>query len=357
MTANVRDARVDYTGVLVSPQDTLLVAMERMTATNIAIVLAVDEQRKLLGVLVDGDIRRALLAKGDLMQPVETIMTRRPRTAAFDSTEELLHALAQESLSTWLPLVDENQIVRGLVDLVRLRQSRSRLDNAVVIMAGGRGERLMPHTATLPKPMISVGGRPILETLVRALHGHGFERFYLSVNYLAHHIEDHFGDGSAIGVTVTYLREEKPLGTAGGLRQLTGMETLPVLVMNGDVLTRFNPRAMLDLHLREKAKMTMAVRDYSVHIPFGVVENDNGRLRTIREKPTYTVQISGGIYVIEPSVLNEIPLDTRFDMPDLLDVVVSMQEHVACFPVADYWLDVGRDEDLRRARADYDDNF
>jgi dTDP-glucose pyrophosphorylase/CBS domain-containing protein len=358
MTPKIREARLDYHGILVSPKDTLRVAMERMTVTNIAIVLAVDQQRKLQGVLVDGDIRRALLAHGDLSQPVESIMTRRPRTAPFDITDGTLHDLAQEALSTWLPLVDENGILRGLIDLALFRQSRGRLENAVVIMAGGRGERLMPHTAAIPKPMIPVGGRPILETLVRALHGNGFDRFYFSVNYLAEYIEDHFGDGEAIGVSITYLREEKPLGTAGSLRQLANVEKLPILVINGDVLTRFNPKAMLDLHLRERAQITMAVRDYSHQVPFGVVESVNGRFVTIREKPTYTMQISSGIYVVDPSVLDKIPPDTRFDMPDLLSAITELRaDRVMCFPISDYWMDVGREEDLHRARADFEKNF
>ncbi len=354
----VRDARLDFSNILLFPSDTLRTAMERMTSTATSIVLVVDETKKLVGVLVDGDIRRALLLDPDLSQPVAKVMTRRPRTAPFGIAESELRALANETLSAFLPLVDDEGIPRALIDLVRLKQSRPALENAVVLMAGGRGERLMPHTAMRPKPMIEVGGRPILETLVRVLHGHGFERFYLSVNYLASAIEEYFKDGSWLGVQIDYLREDAPLGTAGSLRPLLGREKAPMLVMNGDVLTRFNPRTMVDHHYRQDVLATLAVRDYEIRVPFGVIEMQDMRLSQIREKPVYTVQISAGIYVLSPEVLVNIPQGERFDMPALLESVAQTSPgKVGCYPISDFWVDVGREEDLMRARADYEKHF
>ena len=354
----LRGARVDIAGSLMAPGDTLRAAMERMTQTNVAIVLVADAQRRLVGVVVDGDIRRALLANGDLAQPVSAIMTRQPRTAPFDIAEDDLRALANQALSTWLPLVDKDGTLRGLVDLVRLRQQGQRIANAAAIMAGGKGERLWPHTASVPKPMVEVGGRPMLETLLRVLHGHGFERFYISVNYLADRIESHFGDGAALGVSIEYIREKQPMGTAGCLRALAGRETAPVLVVNGDVLTRFNPRAMLDFHRNERGDATLAVREYPLQVPFGVVEADGARLVALREKPVHLFKISAGIYAIEPEALSLIPAGTRFDMPDLIEALTRRRAgSVACFPITDYWLDVGRSEDLERARADFDRHF
>ena len=352
------DARVDFTDSVLPPDAPLRKALERMTVSNVSIVLIVDETRHLLGVVVDGDIRRALIGNSDLAQPVSSIMTRRPRTAPFDIEEGDLRALADGALSTWLPLIDSDNVLRGLVDLVRLRHARRRLPNAAVLMAGGRGERLLPHTASLPKPMMDVGGRPILETQIRILHGHGFERVYLSVNYLAKRIESYFGDGNWLGVSIEYLREMAPLGTAGCLAPLHGKETAPILVMNGDVLTRFNPRAMMAFHEQEKAIASLAIRDYPIAIPFGVVDVDGTRLAGIREKPVHTVPINAGIYVLSPEILRFIPPGERYDMPDLLTAAnESMPGRVVCFPITDYWVDIGREEDLLQARADFDNHF
>lgn len=348
---------VDFSGNLVSPDTTLRAAMERMNTTSTAIVLVVDEKRHLLGIAVDGDIRRALIANGDLSQPVSAIMTKRPRTLPFGISEDDLRALANDGTDTWMPVVDGDGVVRGLVNLMRFRRNVRRLPNAAVIMAGGRGERLMPQTANVPKPMMMVGGRPILETLIRILHGYGFERVYLSVNHLAEHIESYFGDGSSMDMHIEYLREDTPLGTAGCLAALVGRETLPLLVMNGDLLTRFNPRAMLDFHEQENALATLALRNYSVEIPFGVVEMDGTRLVGIREKPTHSVAISAGIYVLSPEALKLLPKG-RCDMPELFSMVnENAPGRVVCFPITDYWLDIGRPEDLARARADFERNF
>jgi dTDP-glucose pyrophosphorylase len=352
--ADAASARSDYEACLVAPDASLHEAMRRMNDANMSIVLVVDAQRRLLGVVVDGDVRRALLRNPDMGQKVAGIMTRQPRTAPFDVDEDTLRALAEQSLSAWLPLVDREGMVRGLVDLVRLRQARRSLPNAVVIMAGGRGERLWPHTADTPKPLVTVGGRPILETVMRVLHGHGFTRFYLAVNYLAEQIEAHFGDGASLGVAIEYLREERPLGTVGGLRSLVGRERLPILVMNGDVLTRLNPNALLDFHLHEKAVATIALRDYAFEIPFGVVEAEGARFVAIREKPMHTVRISAGVYVLEPEILELVPEATRFDMPELIAAAAERYPgRVACFPVSDYWVDIGRQEDLERARVEF----
>jgi dTDP-glucose pyrophosphorylase len=349
-----RGARADYERCLVGPDSSLREAMQRMSDANMSIVLVVDATHRLLGVVVDGDIRRALLRNPDIEQPVSGIMTRQPRTAPFDVAEETLRALAEQALSAWLPLVDKSGTLRGLVDLVRLRQMRHRLPNAVVIMAGGRGERLLPHTADTPKPLVTVGGRPILETVLRVLHGHGFARFYLAVNYLAEQIEAHFGDGSSLGVEIEYLHEDQPLGTVGGLRSLLGREHLPILVMNGDVLTRLNPNALLDFHLHQKAVATIALRDYAFEIPFGVVESEGTRFVAIREKPIHTVRISAGVNVLDPEVLKLVPEATRFDMPELIAAAAERYpDRIACFPVSDYWVDIGRHEDLERARVEF----
>lgn len=353
-----RGRKVDVASSLVGPADTLLTAMQRMTETDVSIVLVASPDRRLLGVVVDGDIRRALIRTADLNLKVSEVMTRSPRTAPDTIADDDLVALAEEAPSPWLPLVGPDGEIKGLVDLIAVRKQQHRLTNAVVIMAGGKGKRLLPLTEEMPKPMMPVGGRPILETLVRVLQGHGVERFYLSVNYLAEHIEAHFGDGSAFGVDIQYLREDRPLGTAGSIRPLVELESEPVLVINGDILSRVSPRMILDYHQQESASATVAVREHRVEVPFGVVEIDGNRLVQVREKPTETYFINAGIYVVDPAHLGLIPPDERFDMPDLLQKIGDDGKgHVACFPVPEYWVDIGRAEDLERARREFADNF
>jgi dTDP-glucose pyrophosphorylase len=345
-----RTAQVPFEPNLVTAATSLRDAMSIMTATSTSIVLVVDDDQRLIGVVVDGDIRRAILIDADISRPVSTMMTRSPRTGRADMPDGMLRALAEDALSTWLPLVDDQGRITALLDLVRLRQASRRLPNTAVLMAGGRGERLMPLTANTPKPMLVVGGRPMLETVLRLLHAQGFERFLISVNYLADQVKAHFGDGSAFGVQIEYLHEDAPLGTAGGLKALQEYGQMPFLVMNGDVIARFDARGMIDRHQRERALLTVAVKEHPVRIPFGVIDSVDGRLLAIREKPIHSFDIAAGIYMIDPSVLHHVPRGASMDMPDLIRSVNEAHPgKVLCFPVSDSWIDLGRKEDLARA--------
>lgn len=353
----MRSSWIDFRSLVMAPTDSLRAAMARMNEQEASIILVCDADLRLKGVVVDGDIRRALIANPDLDQPLVSLMTVSPRTVTADCGMHTLRALAESALSPWLPMVDSEGCVCGLIDLVRLRQEQNRLPNAVVLMAGGKGTRLHPYTLDVPKPMIPVGGRPILETIIRRLAGFGFERFYISVNYKAEQIIDHFGNGRGFGVEVDYLHEDQPLGTAGALQQLVGRETLPVLVMNGDVLTRLNLRALIDFHQHEGVAATLAVREHTYQVPFGVVEMEHHRLRELAEKPVHRMFINAGIYVLSPSALATIPEGEFFDMTQLLDALKDTSAGVACFPVAEYWMDVGRIDDLERARDEFEQHF
>lgn len=353
----MRSSWIDFRPLVMSPTETLRAAMARMNEQEASIILVCEPDLWLKGVVVDGDIRRALIANPDLDQPLSSLMTASPRTVTADCGPNTLRALADSALSPWLPMVDSEGCVCGLIDLVRLRQEQNRLPNAVVLMAGGKGTRLHPYTLDVPKPMIPVGGRPILETIIRRLAGFGFERFYISVNYKAEQIMDHFGNGQGFGVEVEYLHEDRPLGTAGALRQLAGREKLPLLVMNGDVLTRLNLRALIDFHEHEGGAATLAIREHTYQVPFGVVKMDRHRLQELVEKPVYRMFINAGIYVLSPSALAEIPEGVFFDMTQLLEALKSTDEGVACFPVSEYWMDVGRIDDLERARDEFGQHF
>jgi dTDP-glucose pyrophosphorylase len=353
----MRQSWVDFRPLVMAPADTLHAAMLRMNAQEASIVLVCDDGGRLVGLVVDGDIRRALLVNPDLNQPLDSLMTRQPRTVTADTDEPALRALAESALSPWMPMVDGDGCLCGLIDLVRLRLEHHHLPNAAVLMAGGKGTRLHPYTLDIPKPMVPVGGKPMLETIINRLSGQGFQRVYISVNHFADQIIEYFGDGQDQGVAITYLHEDKPLGTAGALRQLVGREEHPMVVMNGDVLTRLNLRALLDFHQAEGASATMAVREYAYEVPFGVVDMDHHRLKGLREKPVQRMFINAGIYSLSPHALDPIPADQRYDMTQLLDHLKDQHDGVACFPISEYWMDVGRVDDLKRARDEFDNHF
>jgi len=354
----MRDALINFEPVLLSPDDTIQTAFERMTVHDIGIILVVDEARHLLGVVVDGDIRRSLLKTPTLDQTLSTVMTHHPRVAPFNASKDVLMALAEQASSPWLPLLDQDGVVKGLLNANTYRLQSKQLPNAAVIMAGGRGERLRPFTEQTPKPMMTIGERPLLETLISFLRGYGFVRFYLSVNYLAEQIEAHFGDGHALGLDIRYLREDRPLGTAGSLRPLAELEEHPVLIVNGDVLSRVNPHALLEFHRQEGVSATLAVREHRIKIPYGVVETAGNRVTQLREKPSHTVHINAGIYVIDPAIFACISLDEKMDMPDVLTRLNANERNsIACFPVPEYWVDIGSLEDLEKARSEFEDNF
>jgi dTDP-glucose pyrophosphorylase len=353
----MRQSWVDFRPLMMAPSDTLHAAMVRMNEHETSIVLICGCDSRLLGLVVDGDIRRALLVNPDLGQPLESLMTRNPRTVTADTDEIALRALAETAISPWMPMVDGKGRLCGLIDFLRLRMEHYSLPNAVVLMAGGKGTRLYPHTLDVPKPMIPIGGKPILETIIERLSGQGFQRFYISVNHFAEQIIGHFGNGHKRNIEITYLHEDKPLGTVGALRQLVDREQHPMVVMNGDVLTRLNLRALLDFHRAEKAAATMAVREYVHEVPFGVVDMAHHRLKALREKPVHRMFINAGIYSLSPQALTHIPADQRYDMTQLLDHLKDSSEGVACFPVSEYWMDVGRVDDLERARDEFDTYF
>lgn len=348
-------AFVDPVPNCLAAQTSVAEAMRVMTDTGVQIALVTDDERRLLGVVVDSDIRRSLLRQADLSVPLCTIMNSRPMTLPVTVDEAKLRALSVDVAHTFIPLVDDDGRVKGLVNIWRLHHGADMLPNAAVIMAGGRGQRLWPLTADRPKPMVAVGGRPIIETIICNLAADGISRFYLSVNYLADQIIEHCSDGRAWGVSIDYLHEDKPLGTAGALAGLQGRESEPLLVMNGDILTRVSPRALLNFHRQENVMATMAVRPMTLPIPYGVVEIEKNRMISIREKPVIDYYVNAGIYVLNPDIIAELHANQPMDMPNLLDTVP--QGGVACYPIPEYWADIGRPDDLSQASREYEQHF
>lgn len=340
----------EWTDVLVAPHATLGEAIQVTDAGGLRVAIVVDDQRRLLGTLTDGDVRRALLRQVPLAAPVTQAMNAQPMTATRDWSRERMLALMEEHQLLHIPVLDNNGTVVGLETLHGLLQRRQK-PNVVFLMAGGFGTRLQPLTDDCPKPMLRVGDKPILELIVEGFVKAGFHRFFISTHYMAERIQAHFGDGSRFGASIRYVHEEQPLGTAGALGLLPREEIHePMFMMNGDLLTNLNFDNLLKFHAERDAIATMCVREYEHRVPYGVVESDGGRVRAMVEKPVHRFFVNAGIYVVAPELLGAVPQGSRIDMPTLLEQQMKQGREVRVFPIHEYWLDIGRMEDFQRAQ-------
>lgn len=326
-------------------------ALEPMDRAGLGVLLIMDDDDRLAGVLTDGDVRRAILRQVPLTTPCVDIATRNPVTAPPTITlPEGLHRMSEGNGMSHLPLLDDDGRVVGLLLRTDLVDDET-LPIEAVVMAGGFGKRLQPYTADTPKPMLHVGDRPMMEHLMEELRFSGIRRVSVSTFHHAEKIEDYFGDGSRFGLEVDYVREDRPLGTAGALR-LMGRRAEPLLVINGDILTRVNVRAMLEFHRSHRAQLTVGVRQYDFEVPYGVVECDGERVSALREKPVVSWLVNAGVYLVEPAAQQLIPEGEHFNMTDLIDKLLERGETVVSFPVVEYWLDIGRHADYERAQID-----
>ncbi len=322
-----------------------LVALER---GGVGIALAVDEAGRLVGTLTDGDIRRALLAGSGLDAPLASCVQRHYTAVAPGAGRAEVLDLMQARSIEQVPVVDDEQRLVGLHLIHELLGAMDR-PNWAVIMAGGQGTRLRPYTQTIPKPMLRVAGRPILERLVLHLVGYGVKRVYLAVNYLSQQIEDHFEDGREFGCRIEYLREQEFLGTGGPLSLLPETPADPLFVLNGDLVTQCNLAEMLEHHQRCAALATLGVRRYVHQVPFGCVETDGDRLTRIEEKPALTRLVNAGVYVLEPELLPRIPR-SAFPITTLFEDCLGRGENLAVYEITDDWVDVGQHDQLKQAR-------
>lgn len=342
--------------VLISESTPIREAIKIIDEGALQIALVVDNNERLLGTITDGDIRRGILKGIALENTAARIMNSNPTVAhTQDSRDEILKLLRQKSLHQ-LPVLDHEGHLVGLEVIEDLVSPQAR-DNLVVIMAGGLGIRLKQLTSETPKPLLKVGEKPILETILHNFIDQGFRRFYISVNYKSEMIESHFGDGSRWGVKIDYLREDQKLGTAGALGLLPKRPNDPVLVMNGDVLTKVNFQQLLDFHLKHKAEATMCVREYDFQVPYGVVKLNKHRISSIEEKPVQRFFVNAGIYVLQPEVLDLIPNGSPLDMPPLFDRLIALEKETVVFPVREYWVDIGKLSDYEQANGEFNEVF
>lgn len=342
---------------LVAPTASIRDTLAIIDASSLQIALVVDQHRRLLGTVTDGDVRRAILGGHALEDAVTAIMNRQPTVARLSETRDEIFAAMKSRQLHQMPVLNAAGEVVGLESLDALLHAGPR-PNPVVIMAGGSGRRLRPLTAECPKPLLRIGNKPILETILENFVGDGFRRFYIAVNYRGDMLERHIGDGSRWNAEIRYLRETSELGTAGALSLLPERPADPLIVMNGDVLTKVNFGHMLDFHRREGAAATMAVRAFEQVVPYGVLTIDHHRIAAIREKPMFSYFVNAGIYVLDPACLDLMPSPAApCDMPDLFSTLIGHGRLAAAFPIREYWIDVGQVDDFERARGEYSEIF
>jgi len=323
------------------------------------IALIVDETQKLIGTVTDGDVRRLMLAGTDVNAPIRDFLAQKetsfypyskPVTALVGTPVDEVLALMRERRIRQIPLLDGYGKVVDLVTFDDL-MPQADLQLHAVVMAGGRGTRLYPLTEDLPKPMLPVGGRPLMERIVEQLQQAGIRKVNVTTHYKPEKIVEHFGDGQSFGVELKYVNEDQPLGTGGALSLLPAPKE-PLLVINGDILTQVDFRLMLSYHNEHQADMTVAVGRHDLSIPYGVVECDGARILSLKEKPQMTYFVNAGIYLLEPSVYEFIPNAQHFNMTDLIQKLIDADRMVVSFPIREYWLDIGQHTDYEQAQMD-----
>ncbi|MXP10914.1 nucleotidyltransferase family protein [Pseudoblastomonas halimionae] len=339
---NWRDALLDS-------EATIGEAVASLDRSALQIALVTDGDERLVGTITDGDIRRGLLRGLSLDAPASEITHAEPMVVPPSLDGEIVLQIMSANKIHQLPIVDEARNVLGL-HVWDAMQTPTRRPNTMVVMAGGKGTRLRPHTENCPKPLLPIAGKPMLEHIIERARLAGIERFYISVHYLGHMIEEHFGDGSEWGVSIEYIREDAPLGTGGALSLLEERPDAPFVVTNGDVMTDVGYGEMIDYHVLHRATGTMAVRNHEIRNEFGVVHTSGVDITGFEEKPLVRSHVNAGIYVLDPSVLDCLSPGKHCDMPTLFERLRQHNHRTIVYPLHEKWIDVGRPDDLQLAR-------
>ena len=342
--------------ITVKDSISILEVMKIIDESSKQIAIVIDENNKLLGTISDGDIRRALLKNIPLTESVKEIYFKTPTVASInDSREEIINICKVKKIHQ-IPIVDSKGNLVGLEILDELISKEKKL-NKVVLMVGGLGTRLQPLTENIPKPMLEVGNKPILQTIVEKFAEYGYLNIVMCINYKSHVIKDYFGDGAEFGVNIEYVSEKDRMGTAGALSLLKDKPQEPFFVMNGDLLTNANFEHLHNFHISNNSIGTMCVRDYDFQVPFGVVSIKDTKILSIDEKPKHKFFVNAGIYMFDPEILEYIPKNEFYDMPTLFKKLIDKNKKVISFPLREYWLDVGRIEEYEKANLEYPKEF
>jgi len=341
----------NWKNILVSPLSNIREVLKVIDSEALQLALVVDLDNRLLGTVTDGDIRRALINDLPLSHPITEIMFTTPTVVDYSTSKaETLELMNVKQLHS-IPILD-NGIVVGLETIHNVTQ-KTKYDNPVFLMAGGFGTRLKPLTDNCPKPLLKIGDKPILEMVLLSFIKAGFHYFYISTHYLPEMIREYFGSGEKWGVSINYVHEEQPLGTGGALGLLPkDLPELPVIMMNGDVLTKVDLEALLTFHNENNANATMCVREYEYQVPFGVIESKGNFIKSMVEKPIQRFHVNAGIYVVSRKIIEQVNNNEVVDMPTLLERYLG--DNVLMFPFYEYWLDIGRMDDFKRAQIDFD---
>ena len=346
----------EWKTTLIPPDLQINKVIEVIDVNSRQIAIVTDKEGKLMGTVTDGDIRRGILKGIPLSSPVSLIMNPRPITIPRMVDKKSIIDILRANKIRHLPVIDEERHVIG-VEQLEEQLSDSHHNNWVVIMAGGRGKRLSPLTDNCPKPMLKIGEKPLLHTILEQLVRQGFKRFCISVNYKPSQIKDYFGDGSKFGAEILYIDENKQMGTAGSLSLVPFDTQEPILVLNGDILTKLSFEQLIDFHREHQAKATIAVTTYGFQVPYGIIKANHGHLIGFEEKPVLSGFINAGIYVLNPEVLDCIPEASYFDMNNLFKLLIQNNKPVCIFPIREYWIDIGEMKSFNQACKDYDNEF
>jgi dTDP-glucose pyrophosphorylase len=336
---------------IISSVSTIRAALEKLSQLGDALTLfVIDSSSILIGVVTDGDIRRGLIRGCKLEESVVEIMNRNFKSLNENQlTSEVVDDLNKSSAKI-IPILDNNQ---RIVRFINISKINSVLPVHAIIMAGGKGERLMPLTITTPKPMLEVNGKPIIEHNIDLLTKYGIGNLHISVNYLKDTIKNYFGNGESKNITIDYLDEVKPLGTFGSIKLTNSYKYEDLLIMNSDLLTNINFSDFYKTFKDSNADMAIATTSYMVNIPYAVLETENGLVKSFKEKPTYTYYSNAGIYLIKKELVNEIPNNEFYNATDLINKLISTNRVVMTYPIMGYWLDIGRHEDYKKANEDF----
>jgi len=344
----------DFRKLILAPTSPISSVIGILESERARIVLIVDNKNHLLGTVTDGDVRRGLLHQFGMDTEAQEIMCSKPSVVtAKDSTDRstILEQMQQLGLRQ-MPVVDGEGVVVGIETIIELSE-QNKLENPVYLLAGGFGKRLHPLTIDTPKPLLKVGEKPILQMILESFIKAGFYKFYISTHYKSELVKSHFGNGSNWSVDIHYVDEKTPLGTAGGLGLLPkNLPDLPLIMMNGDLLTKVDFVRLLDYHVESRGSATMCVREYDFQVPFGVVHPSGDKVLSIEEKPVHHFFVNAGIYVLDPEVIHTVSSNEYLDMPNLLQDRIDKDETVNIFPLHEYWLDIGRLEEYERAQAE-----
>ena len=343
---------MQFSDLLISPSVSIKRALEILDLTAKQILFVVDSDGRLLGAVTDGDVRRGILKGCSLETAVSKIMNGTPKSVSVEMDKKDVFRYMKLTEVRHLPVIDAEG---HLIDVIAREEllNKPQRDNIVVLMVGGLGTRLRPLTDNCPKPLLQIGQKPILETILDSFIDCGFHRFYLAVNYKAEMIENYFGDGSRFGVEIDYIHEKKRMGTAGALYFLKEQPKEPIIVMNGDLLTKVDFAALVDYHNESEATATMAVREYGYQVPYGVINFDGEKIVSIEEKPEQNFFVNAGIYVLSPEAVARVNKEEFFDMPELFNEIIAAGERTTVYPIREYWLDIGRLDEFEKAQMEF----